>query len=463
MRLRPSHLLFLILVIAFVGGVWFFFTKSKQTETNPAAVEQKVNIANSKTLCAYQAPEKHLFLNDIYLPRIISGFSKALLLPEADASCLPSSFSGTVDFLTVQSSSRLPFALNHSLDLALTKFPTQYTLSDFANDKKSLENLGYTKFDQLKADLKNAYGDEALKGNFLWVGIQPLKISWSRRNYKVPAFHPLATTIGKAEVQSLLKQNAQLVDLREKNDGDAKIPGAIVFKDFDPEMRLRLSAPDKTDAYSTLFSKLNPDIPVILFDKNEVHFSAYNFATILSAQKFKKIYIFRGGYDEWADVPVLTPTDLGVKIVTGAELVDLRKKKQLLIIDVRNPGSYKYRHVLDAKRATVGWNLNNRGIASMIEVMPDQIPVIMGEDEYDWRPYRLLKNLFKIKPELAKKVLWYRGGMSDARFLETMRVYMPDSERLKIGPHGPDDYEKTNGAGNIIWRNSDFKSYEDKL
>ncbi|QDK36506.1 rhodanese-like domain-containing protein [Bdellovibrio sp. NC01] len=468
MRLRPSHLFFTILVIGSIGVVSFFLTRNKNHHTNTSAVIQEVNHNNNttsgrRTLCDYKAPDRHFYLNDIYLERIISGFSKAVLIPVADTSCLPNSFSGMVDFIRFQSPEFVPFGYNHSLELALTKSADTYVMQDFANDKTSLEHLGYSKFDQLQADLKKAYGPEALKGNFLWVSVQPLKITWSRRNYEVPSFHPLAATISKQEVASLLKEKPQVVDVRETIDGDKKLPGAIVYNKFKPDLRMHIAAIGDLRPYAALFKQLDKDKPVIVYDKNEIHFGAYNIATILGSQNFKKIYIFRGGYDEWAGVPILAPNDLNVKIVSGAEIVEMRKKNQLLIIDVRNLGSYKFRHILEAKHATVGMFLNNRAIFSMIEVMPDSIPIIMGENEYDWRPYNIIKNMLKTKPELAKKIYWYRGGMSDARFLEAMRVYLPDSERLKIGPRLVKDYERTRDANPIDGRRGDFKSQEDKL
>lgn len=437
--LRRFGLMALLLTLLAVGGTLLLKRVPDTLKITEPLAEPK-----RPTLCSF-IPSRNVALNSAYLAKIMNRQARALVMPEHDAKCLPVEHTGPVEFLNFEPPQFIPYAHAHSLNLRLSKSDLTYSLDYFSKDLSSLNTLGFSSSDELRKELVQIYGEESLAEKHVWIGVAAGSINWSKKHSEVPALHPFATVISTATLKKLLtEEKPQFIDVRESLVPLQTFEGAITFNRFSSNFRSRVQPPETLPQLKNLLVQLDRTKPTVIFDKNETRFAAYNLATVLGKEGFENIYLLRTGLDDWLGQPVEAPPYLeGIPLITGAEIIELKKKKTPLLLDVRNKGSYRIHHLKDSKTSPVSNFINVVTARSIIQVLPEQRPIIIyGKNEYDWRPYKVIKKLLEIQPELKKDILWYRQGMSDAHFNASLRYNLPENERLDIVIPVPKDMER---------------------
>lgn len=454
--MRKTGLIVLALITLFSGG--FILLERLSISTNPSALQNAERVPQRQTLCPFVRPHKAA-LNSFYLARIMTGSARALLIPKHDASCLPREYNGQVDFFTMEAPEFIPYAFVHSLDMQLSKSTQTYLIDDLMKDPASLKTLGLKDPTDLRKEIEKVYGHEALSEKFVWLGLATKRIHWSKEFSEVPPLHPYATVINSSELKKLLAESApQFIDVRESQVPIKTFQGAFSFNKLSSDFRRQTQPPEHLPELSSLLQQLDRTTSIVLFDKNETRFAAYNLATVLGKEGFKNLYILRKGLDDWLGRPVEAPFLEDIRIISGAELIELRKTKTPLLLDVRNKGSYRIHHIKDSKTSPVSNYINVVTARSIIEVLADQRPIVIyGKNEYDWRPYKVIKKLIEGQPELKKEILWYRQGMSDAHFNAAIRHHLPPSEKLEIIIPVPKDMER------VQHKEGDFEVPDDPI
>ncbi|HEX7675037.1 MAG TPA: rhodanese-like domain-containing protein [Bdellovibrio sp.] len=417
MRIRSVSIVLILVSVVGAAGIFYY----------------KRSILLHKTSCDF-VKAKVVFLNDAHLGSLMSQTAHAVLIPEGEARCLPNSYKGFVEFYSFRAPLFIPFSFTHRLDLTLQKDRELQSLKYFLSDSENLKVLGYKNAQDAVSDLKRIYGAEVDREKFAWIGVSANAINWVRDVSGVPIIHPIAKVIDKAQLQDLLKTSKiQIVDLREANETEeSSIPGSLRFKDLPARLHMRAEEPKDLKIFESLSAHVSKDLPVVLYTNNETDYAAYNTATALRVLGYQSVSIYRGGLDEWKNKRIIVPTQSPVRVVSAYDLLQLSRTQKLLFIDVRSLYAFNFYHIKDARRVTVGDYLNNKAILSLLNVFPGTTPVIVGQSEYDWRPYKVLTSILRSKPSLAKNILWYRQGLSDAEFFNTQRKDLADSERLPM-------------------------------
>ena len=152
----------------------------------------------SKNICSFKTVDSFPKIRDGHLGRIVTGSARAIVVPFAEAECLPATYEGIVNFARVSLEQQIMYGYRQDLKLQMQKSTETYQLSELGEDSVALKILGYGTAKELSEDLKSIYGVEATKGKWRWIGISVHETKWSRNYSDSPFIHPYE--IGRAHV-----------------------------------------------------------------------------------------------------------------------------------------------------------------------------------------------------------------------------------------------------------------------
>lgn len=257
----------------------------------------------------------------------------------------------------------------------------------------------------------------------------------SRATFGAPLTHPLATTVNLAEVKELLSQGVPTFDARRPNNvARTTLPGSktlltknsrvIGTEIMAPTMMRRRGV-----SLDTSVLPIDKSAPIVIYSNGPGDFASYNAVSLLASEGYRTIKWFRGGLDEWRNLPSETPPS-----IESVKSVELEEASQLVLkgaqpIDVRGDMSFRIRHITGAINRTFFQNVDADGLPTLrksnlsqadlnaaneafvkddFKIDKNRPILVYGRDEYDWRAP---KAAIALVTKGYKNVYWLRDGM----------------------------------------------------
>lgn len=256
-----------------------------------------------------------------------------------------------------------------------------------------------------------------------------------RESFGAPQTHPLATVVTRAEVERMLQEGVPVFDARRPtNVQRTTLPGSkpLLMKNsrvIGAEITSPTAMKRRSVKLDNTVLPLDKSAPLIIYSNGPGDFASYNAISLLATEGYQNIKWFRGGIDEWRNLPSETPLT-----VESVRTVELEEASQLILkgaqpIDVRGDMNYRVRHITGALSRPFFQNVDGDGLPTLrklnlthaeiiaaneafvkdnLEIDKNRPVVVYGRDEYDWRAPKAALALVAMG---FKNVYWMRDGM----------------------------------------------------
>ncbi|MBS1968793.1 MAG: rhodanese-like domain-containing protein [Bdellovibrionales bacterium] len=261
------------------------------------------------------------------------------------------------------------------------------------------------------------------------------KLTDSLKTGGSPRFHPAAKSLKKKQFVDEVKNN-HAYDIRPaalKKKGPLKYANVLEYIDY-TRIASEILSPEEMSKLKIRFSKntlpKNKSEPISIISGCPGEYSAYNTITLLTSMGYKNISWFPGGMSEYGKKaqPCLTPEKPPVAPILEAsqvremiqdkkhnEVIDVRSEKRFSLVGAKPMGFPEKRNALSMPlyRSSItaeGLVSHKEGYKGKIQIGANKNIILVGENEYDWRP---LKAAIYLKSKGYKNIYWYRMGMKD--------------------------------------------------